>query len=190
MLKEPPYEAKFQRPVFQIAMRIRYGLDVGPAIPYVSVQVCGARKGDGSVCGKALDASGQHALACKCGGHSHHRHDACRYALGRHLKLLVTSVKFEQFIHELARPDEDTGETRAARLNLVVKTKVGKALLDVRVFHPLGPDGRRPGKYTLIANEKDKYERYPTHKDGRRLTNATIVPIAVNTFGAVREKAQ
>ena len=70
ILKEPPYEAKFQRPVFQIAMRIRYGLKVGPAIPYVSVQVCGVRKGDGTACGKALDAVGQHALACKCGGQS------------------------------------------------------------------------------------------------------------------------
>ena len=55
-------------------------------------------------------------------------------------------------------------------------------MLDVRVLHPLGPDGRRAGKYTLTANEKDKYERYPTHKDGRRLTNATIVPIAVTKF--------
>ncbi len=63
-------------------------------------------------------------------------------------------------------------------------------MLDVRVFHPLGPDGRKAGKYTLTANEKDKYDRYPTHKDGRRLTNATIVPIVVNTFGAVGEKAQ
>ena len=57
------------------------------------------------------------------GGHSHHRHDACRDVLGRHLKPLVTSVKFEQFVHELAQPDEDTGETRAARLDLVVLTK-------------------------------------------------------------------
>ena len=92
ILYEPPYEAKFQRPVFQIAMRIRYGLDVGPAVPYVSVQQCGAVKGAGSQCGKALDAVGQHALACKCGGHSHHRHDACRDVLGRHLKPLVLSL--------------------------------------------------------------------------------------------------
>ena len=34
------------------------------------------------------------------------------------------------------------------------------------------------------------YERYPTHQDGRRLTNAKIVPIVVNTFGAVGVKAQ
>ena len=147
-------------------------------------------KGNGAHCGKALDAVGQHALACKCGGHSHHRHDACRDVLGRHLKPLVTSVKFEQFIHELAQPDEDTGETRAARLDLVVQTKDMKALLDVRIFHPLGPNGRHAGKYTLAANEKDKYDRYPTHQDGRRLTNATIVPIVVNTFGAVGEKAR
>ena len=190
ILYEPPHEAKFQRPVFQIAMRIRYGLDVDPAIPYVRVQQCGAVKGNGAHCGKALDAVGQHALACKCGGHSHHRHDACRDVLGRHLKPLVTSVKFEQFIHELAQPDEDTGETRAARLDLVVQTKDMKALLDVRIFHPLGPNGRHAGKYTLAANEKDKYDRYPTHQDGRRLTNATIVPIVVNTFGAVGEKAR
>ena len=190
ILREPPFEAKFQRPVFQIAMRIRYGLAVDPAIPYVRVQQCGAVKGDGTHCGKMLDAVGQHALACKCGGHSHHRHDACRDVLGRHLKPLVTSVKYEQFIHELAQPDEDTGETRAARLDLVVQSKCMKALLDVRIFHPLGPNGRRTGKYTLSANEKDKYVRYPTHQDGRRLTNATIVPIVVNTFGAVGEKAQ
>ena len=64
-----------------------------------------------------------------------------------------------------------------------------KALLDVRVFHPLGPNGKHAGKYTLAANEKDTYDRYPTHQDGRRLTNATIVPIVVNTFGAIAEKA-
>ena len=187
ILREPPFEAKFQRPVFQIAMRIRYGLPVDPAIPYVRVQQCGAVKGNGKQCGHVLDAVGQHALACKCGGHSHHRHDACRDVLGRHLKPLV---KFEQFVHELAQPDEDTGETRAARLDLVVLTKDKKALLDVRIFHPLGPTGRRAGKYTLSANENDKYVRYPTHQDGRRLTNAIVVPIVVNTFGAVGEKAQ
>ena len=64
-----------------------------------------------------------------------------------------------------------------------------KALLDVRIFHPLGPNGKHARKYTLTANEKDKYERYPTHQDGRRLTNAKIVPIVINTFGAVGEKA-
>ena len=190
ILREPPFEAKFQRPVFQIAMRIRYGLPVDPAIPYVRVQKCGAVKGNGKQCGHVLDAVGQHALACKCGGHSHHRHDACRDVLGRHLKPLVTSVKFEQFVHELAQPDEATGETRAARLDLVVLTKDKKALLDVRIFHPLGPTGRRAGKYSLSANENYKYLRYPTHQDGRRLTNAVIVPIVVNTFGAVGEKAQ
>ena len=63
-------------------------------------------------------------------------------------------------------------------------------MLDVRIFHPLGPTGRRAGKYTLSANENDKYLRYPTHQDGRRLTNAIVVPIVVNTFGAVGEKAQ
>ena len=93
-------------------------------------------------------------------------------------------------MHELAQPNEDTGETRAARLDLVVLTKDQKALLDVRIFHPLGPTGRRAGKYSLSANENDKYIRYPTHQDGRRLTNAIIVPIVVNTFGAVGEKAQ
>ena len=92
ILREPPFEAKFQRPVFQIAMRIRYGLPVDPAIPYVRVQKCGAVKGNGKQCGHVLDAVGQHALACKCGGHSHHRHDACRDVLGRHLKPLVTTV--------------------------------------------------------------------------------------------------
>ena len=65
-----------------------------------------------------------------------------------------------------------------------------KALPDVRIFHPLGPDGKHAGKYTLAANEKDKFDRYPTHQDGRRLNNAAIVPIVVNTFGAVREKAR
>jgi hypothetical protein len=80
------------------------------------------------------------------------------------------------FVHELAQPDEDTGETRAARLDFVVLTKDRKALLDVRIFHPLGPTGRRAGKYTLSTNENDKYLRYPTHQDGRRLTNAIVVP--------------
>ena len=120
--------------------------------------------------GKPLDAQGQHALACKCGGHSHHRHDSLRDILGMYLKPHVTSVKFEQFIHELLR--EEVGEAgevslREARLDLVVQTMRLRALLDVRIFHPLGADGRHTGKYKLAQHENEKYERYPTHQDGR-----------------------
>ena len=37
--------------------------------------------------------------------------------------------------------------------------------------------------------EKRKYERYPTQKDGQRITDAVLVPIILNTYGAVGEKA-
>ena len=60
----------------------------------------------------------------------------------------------------------------------------------MRIFHPLGPNGRHAGRYTLAKNESEKYERYPTHQDGRRLTNAIVVPIVVNTFGAVGKVAR
>ena len=37
--------------------------------------------------------------------------------------------------------------------------------------------------------EKRKYERYPTQNDGQRVTDAVLVPIILNTYGAVGEHA-
>ena len=41
----------------------------------------------------------------------------------------------------------------------------------------------------LKDREQKKYERYPLYKDGRRVTDAALVPIILNTYGGVGVKA-
>ena len=40
----------------------------------------------------------------------------------------------------------------------------------------------------IREREKKKYERYPMHRDGQRVTDATLIPVILNTYGAVGEK--
>ena len=75
ILKEPPWWTRFQRPTWQIAMRLRYGLKVTPAIGKCLASRCLAKKLDGTYCLELLDEHGQHAQICKCEGASIHRHD-------------------------------------------------------------------------------------------------------------------
>ena len=50
------------------------------------------------------------------------------------LKGHVTSVKVEQFIHELAQLDENTGETQEAKMDIVAESPMLRAMLDVRCY--------------------------------------------------------
>ena len=106
------------------------------------------------------------------------------------LKKHVISCSTEVYIFELEQVCPETGEWTEAKLDLEVVTSEGRYLLDVSVFHPF-QNGRK-GKQRhvkLSEREKRKYERYPMQKDGQRVTDATLVPIILNTFGAVGEKA-
>ena len=69
-------------------------------------------------------------------------------------------------------------------------TRDGRFLLDVSVFHPFQSNGKAGIRHANISErEKKNYERYPMHRDGQRVTDATLIPVILNTYGAVGENA-
>ena len=138
ILLELPWWTHFQRPTWCIAMHLRYGLQVTPAVGKKPAPICqAAKKKDGSFCLEQLDAFGQHTQVCKVEGAAVIRHDNIRDGIVPELKSHVTSVKLEQFIHELAL-DENTGETQEAEMDIVAESPTLRAMLDLPVlsFHP------------------------------------------------------
>ncbi len=93
------------------------------------------------------------------------------------------------YVHELEQVCPETGEWKEAKLDLDVVTREGRYLLDVSVFHPFQKGGGKFRHVCTSEREKLKYERYPTQKDGQRVTDAVLVPIILNTYGAVGDKA-
>ena len=134
IMDELPWWTHFQRPCWLIAMRLRYGLAVTPAIILNTSRRCLAKKQDGSFCLELLDDLGRHAQFCKVEGTAVHRHDTIRDGLVPGLKPHVSSVKLEQFIYELAQLNEDTGETKEARMDIVADMPQLRAMLDVRCY--------------------------------------------------------
>ena len=93
ILAEPPWWTNFQRPCWQVAMRLRYGLEVNSAIGPNITPYCLARKMNGTYCLAHLDACGQHAQICKVEGANIHRHDTVRDGVIPEPKQHVTLVK-------------------------------------------------------------------------------------------------
>ena len=200
ILQEPPANRCFSRKTWLVAMRFRYGLDVGSVFsPRKASSVCvsqksrdGGRDGEKSFgcCAKPLDPKGRHAVTCHVGGKIIHRHDAIVSRLADLLKRFVVSVSQEVFVHELEQVCAETGAWTEAKLDLDVATSQGRYLLDVSVFHPF--QYMNKGKLSRVClkdREQKKYERYPLYKDGRRVTDAALVPIILNTYGGVGVKA-
>ena len=129
ILRQPPWWTHFQRPTWQIAMRLRYGLEITPAIGRNLSRRCLAKKLDGSYCMELLDAQ-----VCQVEGAVIHRHDTARDGLQPELKRHATSLKTEQFVYELAELDNDTGMVSEARMDLIAEMLELRAMLDVRVF--------------------------------------------------------
>ena len=167
-----------------IAMRLRYGLIVTPAIGTHAAERCLAKKQDGAFCLEVLDAHGRHAQVCKVEGAACQRHDTIRDGIVPALKPHVTTLKLEQFIYELAQLDENTGETQEARMDIVVESPKLRAMIDVRCFFSL----LKSGWVSARAHEVEKHKRYVTTKDGRRCTNMSLYPAVVNTYGYVGEE--
>ena len=102
----------------------------------------------------------------------------------------MISCATEVYIFELEQICPETGEWTEVKLDLEVVTQDGRYLLDVSVFHAFQKGAKGKERYVkLREREKRKYERYPMHKDGQRVTDAALVPIILNTFGGVGEKA-
>ena len=116
-------------------MRLRYGLEVNPAIGTHLAKRCLCQKLDGSFCLEILDVCGYHAQTCKVEGALIHRHDTVRDGLIPELKKYVTSVKTEQFVYELAQLNEGTGTTTEARVDIIAEMPGLRAMLDTR-FSP------------------------------------------------------
>ena len=166
-------------------MRLRYGLEVNPAIGPNIANRCLARKADGTYCLASLDACAQHAQICKVEGANIHRHDTVRDGIIPALKRHVTSVKTEQFIYELSQLDENTGSTNEARMDIIAEMPQLRAMLDIRVFLSTLVGGWKSTR----AHEMEKHNRYGTHTNRRRCTNmklyASVVAAVVNTYGKV-----
>ena len=181
IMDELPWWTHFRRPCWLIAMRLRYGLAVTPAIILNTSRRCLAKKQDGSFCLELLDDLGRHAQVCKVEGTAVHRHDTIRDGLVPGLKPHVSSVKLEQFIYELAQLNEDTGETKEARMDIVADMPQLRAMLDVRCYLSTLASGWRSAR----AHEAEKHQRYVTHCNGRRCTNMVLFAAVVNTYGYV-----
>ena len=134
ILYEPPHWTHFQRPCWRVAMRLKCGLEVNPAIGPNIANRCLARKADGTYCLASLDTCAQHVQVCKVEGANIHRHDTVRDGIIPALKRRVTSVKTEQFIFELSQLDENTGSTNEARMDTIAEMSQLRAMLDIRVF--------------------------------------------------------
>ena len=94
------------------------------------------------------------------------------------------------YVFELEQICPLTGEWTEAKLDLDVVTRDGRFLLDVSVFHPFQSNGKAGMRHANIRErEKKKYERYPMHRDGQRVTEAVLIPVILNTYGAIGEKA-
>ena len=184
IMAEPPWWTHFQRPTWLIAMRLRYGLSVTPAIGPNLARRCLAKKKDGTFCLELLDAFGVHACVCAAEGSNIHRHDTIRDGLVPALKPIFTCVKIEQFIFELAEIDDDTGQTKEARMDIVAEMPGLRAMLDVRCFVSTTKSCWKSTR----SQELEKHRRYVTHRDGRRCCNMQLFAAVVNTYGSIGQE--
>ena len=198
IFQEPPVSRGFSRKTWLIAMRFRYGLSVEPVFsPRTPSSFCVSQRSSAEKTGKnfgccatPLDSKGRHAVTCHIGGKTIIRHDAVVRGLAELLKPFVISCATEVYIHELEKVCAETGKWTEAKLDLDVVTRNGRFLLDVSVFHPFQKVSNGKMKHVQLSErEKKKFERYPTHKNGQRVTDAALVPIILNTFGAIGDKA-
>ena len=177
------------RRTFAIAMRMRFGLNIGPALGGPAEANCGHVKAGGERCACSLDQFGHHAVACGRGGGFVARHDAIVRELARSLKAMGLRVRVEVWVDDLTE-QLPSGRTREARMDLVVESSHGTDYLDVTCFHPFSSEGHRrthASGGTPLAQEERKRDRYPVREPAsrRRITMARFVPVAVTTYGLV-----
>ena len=170
-------------------MRMRFGLDVRPAIGASAETQCGHVKGSGGRCPETLDPFGHHAAACGKGGGFVERHDGIVVELAARLRRMGFKVAVERWVDDVAE-SRPGGQERRARMDLVVQSGRGIDYLDVTCFHPFSAaGGARPPSSggTPEAHEMRKRDRYPVRELGsrRRTTMARFVPVAVTTYGLV-----
>jgi len=187
-----------------VAMRLRFGLSVVPAIPEEvrRTERCQMRNKGGEQCNEGLDAAGHHACACQKASQQLARHRAIVRALGKELTRRGMLVAEEQWVDELAvRSFEGTPDglrvvvLKEARLDLVVRDGTRLWWLDFTCFHPFdggAKRGQRRSKWRLVDQEGVKHATYRVRtEDGRRgVANGRVVPIVCNSYGALGPEAR
>ena len=176
------------RRTFAIAIRLRFGLKLAPAISTAPEKICGHITVGGVRCPIPLDQFGHHAVACGKGGGFVARHDAIVQELATALRALGLRVRVEKWVDDLVEVRGET--TREARMDLVVQSERGVEYIDVTCYHPFTSTGLRrthASGGTPLAQEERKRGRYPVRssRGRRRLTMARFIPVAISTYGLV-----
>ena len=196
---------------YLVAMRLRFGLSVRPAVQGGGAKTCKAVSSRGKRCDKILDEHGHHASTCSLESRLVMRHSGVVTALARELQKYGVSVAKERWIEELSEaiPETDTDgmpildehgrqctRYKEARLDIVVRDGERVWWVDFTCFHPFvgtGPRAtqRKYGQWSCASRERGKHSRYVSRRNGRRVqANGTLVPIAANTYAAIGEEGR
>ena len=101
--------------------------------------------------------------------------------LGGALRPLVSGVSWERYLPDVTRVDG----AEKSRLDLVVKDPEHPGMLDVVVFQPIQPCGKR--LYRHLDHERLKFSRYQPSRDGRRQHTLPLIPMVLSTFGVLND---
>ncbi len=191
--------------LWQVAMRLRFGLSVVPALPERAqhTRTCQGVNKKGQRCKAPLDPEGNHACTCQKGSQQLHRHRKIVRVLLAEFTRRGLIGKEEQWVEELAeRAFEETPEglvvrLKEARLDLVLRDGLRLWWLDFSCFHPFKGDkhnahrGVRTSHWALQQREGDKHSTYTVReKNGKRkVANGRVVPLIANTYGALGREA-
>jgi len=197
---------------FRVALRLRFGLVIWPALPEGASRSCCAVSKKGKACRLALDDWGHHACSCMVENWPWERHTAIVPALRDKLKYAGLLVAEERWVDALAKEvplkDDDGRELldengcpqttrKEAKLDLVVRDGTRLWYVDFTCFHPYVGSGpravgwTRKGDWSCAARERQKHKKYPTRVEGRRsIGNGVVVPLAANTLGAIGAEGQ
>ena len=141
---------------------------------------CHHRRADGTLCGKALDSKGLHALTCNCGGGVDRRHNRIRDEIASWLKEQGhEAVRTEQWVPQWQRTLPN-GTVEDARLDVTFRHDGLQLYADIVVCSPVSTDASRTRRNAATdgaaaeAAEKGKRRRYP---------HPELTPLAVETLG-------
>ena len=161
------------------------------------MRACQMSNREGAKCQVELDAEGHHACACQKGAQQLARHSAIVRVLHKEIARRGLLVQEERWVEELAQrevvqePDGVRVVSKEARLDLVVRDGARLWWVDFSCFHPYqgtgARRGTRRGKWAVASIEAQKHATYKVRSagGGRAVANGRVVPLVVNTYGAV-----
>jgi len=187
---------------WRIAMRLRFGLPVTPALPEEAqlIRSCQVVNQEGGQCCASLDEWGHHACTCQKGSQQLVRHAAIVRELGRQLRRRGLFVREEQWVEALTKRVVEWSEDgiqvtfKEARLDLVVRDGARLWWLDFTCFHPFIGGvrrGHRANDWSLESREKMKHGTYCLRSNSgtRQVANGRVVPVVANSYAAIGKEA-